>query len=748
MKKLISFLLSITLCSSMMTIFPAASWDLNEEQAVEGDISSYVQVEEVTFGEPEPIAEPLNEEELYQLEWVGDLFEAETETDEAQPMADLPDLSVRNLKIEAGDMTSPYPAGMAMYYTFQLLNYGTADAENAEVIVKLDGAVATNPVPMGTVPAGKGGNIQFRGPEMTPGTHTMEIVVNPDNKIVESNYNNNTTSSSFTYKACFELIALSMTSNKQIDESTVPTYEVGDSVTFTMDFQNIGLLDAKNVPIALYGTFREPGGQPVTSQMGYTNYIEELPAKTRMQAEVKLNFTKEASARISFVLDPEKILGDMDYSNNMAEALLKVVGARKTAVIVASKHGENDPEHPGHDFTGFASDTYAEYQKLESGTPSFDVYLKTQPTSTMLRGNLGEKKLMASDVITLFGHANFDNQIFHYDNKGGIYKCGVVYFDHDWDSPDSGHQYVGLKSEDMQSVDLISFIGCKTAYKKDNQTNLTICAVERGAKTAVGFKDTIYPWMSDGGSWIAIYANALASGNTVGDAIWIANTSEPYSTLAQNVVIEGDINTRLGDVNTRLIDVNPMKQIDQFEGINKVELNIPYNASVMTYSDTQIKQGKDMLNGELLSEMKKLNPNFETDYYKVMHKTYGSDLQTITLFKVIPTEVGNVMTDVNYTISIRDDVAFLLTYSDQPTLEMLQKEKAIPERIQEFVKNGGENNVELPDIPNAEVNVDEDHVYYQYNYEKDELSYVVGYEITHLDEDGALSADEIVVQIP
>ena len=650
MKKLISFLLSITLCSSMMTIFPAASWDLNEEQAVEGDISSYVQVEEVTFGEPEPIAEPLNEEELYQLEWVGDLFEAETETDEAQPMADLPDLSVRNLKIEAGDMTSPYPAGMAMYYTFQLLNYGTADAENAEVIVKLDGAVATNPVPMGTVPAGKGGNIQFRGPEMTPGTHTMEIVVNPDNKIVESNYNNNTTSSSFTYKACFELIALSMTSNKQIDESTVPTYEVGESVTFTMDFQNIGLLDAKNVPIALYGTFREPGGQPVTSQMGYTNYIEELPAKTRMQAEVKLNFTKEASARISFVLDPEKILGDMDYSNNMAEALLKVVGARKTAVIVASKHGENDPEHPGHDFTGFASDTYAEYQKLESGTPSFDVYLKTQPTSTMLRGNLGEKKLMASDVITLFGHANFDNQIFHYDNKGGIYKCGVVYFDHDWDSPDSGHQYVGLKSEDMQSVDLISFIGCKTAYKKDNQTNLTICAVERGAKTAVGFKDTIYPWMSDGGSWIAIYANALASGNTVGDAIWIANTSEPYSTLAQNVVIEGDINTRLGDVNTRLIDVNPMKQIDQFEGINKVELNIPYNASVMTYSDTQIKQGKDMLNGELLSEMKKLNPNFETDYYKVMHKTYGSDLQTITLFKVIPTEVGNVMTDVNINI--------------------------------------------------------------------------------------------------
>lgn len=186
---------------------------------------------------------------------------------------------------------------------------------------------------------------------------------------------------------------------------------------------------------------------------------------------------------------------------------------------------------------------------------------------------------------------------------------------------------------------------------------------------------------------------------------------------------------------------------------NFVELRIPCDeSSMIAYQDNEeAKQGKEwsnVLGEDLTAEIKKVSPNFEKDYYKVMHKTYGSDLQTITLFKVIPTEVGNVMTKVNYTISIRDNVAFLLTYSDQPTLEMLQKEKAIPGRIQSFVRSGGENNVELPDIPNAEVNVDEDHVYYQYNYEKDELLYVVGYEITHLDEDGALSADEIVVQVP
>ncbi len=746
MKKLISFLLSITLCSSMMTIFPAASWDLNEEQAVEGDISSYVQVEEVTFGEPEPIAEPLNEEELYQLEWVGDLFEAETETDEAQPMADLPDLSVRNLKIEAGDMTSPYPAGMAMYYTFQLLNYGTADAENAEVIVKLDGAVATNPVPMGTVPAGKGGNIQFRGPEMAPGTHTMEIVVNPDNKIVESNYNNNTTSSSFTYKACFELIALSMTSNKQIDESTVPTYEVGESVTFTMDFQNIGLLDAKNVPIALYGTFREPGGQPVTSQMGYTNYIEELPAKTRMQAEVKLNFTKEASARISFVLDPEKILGDMDYSNNTAETNLKIENPeeeQKVAVVVGTRYADDDPEHPGDNFIGFAMDTYDRYKALEDGSPKYDVYFQSQPTSTMLRGNLNDKKFMQSDVLTLFGHGNYNCLCFHHYSLGGRYRCGISYENRDWDSDSTWYQYVGLKEEDMPSVDLISFIGCKTAYGTDN---LTTRAAERGAKTAIGFSESIYPWRADGYLWIQVYAEELAKGNTVAGAARVAsyraNEIAPNndSSLASSYVIKGDGTQRITEqISTQTIDSD--------YGIkNFVALNIPYEElSVTPYTENkQVKLGKELLNDALITEIKKVNPNFEMEYYSV---DYNPSTGLLSLSKVIPTEYGNVFVGIGYTIYIENGMALELTYTDYPTQQKLNQEEIISERIRAFVENGGEK-VQLPDIPNALVQVDEDQVFYSYDSETDELTYTVGYEVTHLDEDGAMSAHDIVVQVP
>lgn len=741
MKKIFSSVISMVTAVSLLAGSVSASWDLDEQQAVEGDISSFVQVEEVTFGEPEPMEQPLAaEEELYQMEWLGELFDVEASGEEIQPMTDLPDLSVRNLQIKAGDMTSPYPAGMLMYYTFQLLNYGTADANGAEVIIKLDGEVATNPVSMGNVPAGKGGNIQFRGPEMSPGSHTMEIVVNPDRKIAESNYNNNTTSNTFTYKACFELVAVSMTSHKQTDENMVPTYEVGESVTFTMDFQNSGLLDVQNVPIALYGTFRAPGEQPVTSQMGYTNYIAKLPAKTRMKATVNLTFTKEASARISFVLDPEKILGDMDYNNNTAETILKVEGIKKVAVIVASKHGENDPDHPGDDFTGFASDTYAEYQKLENNNPPFDIYCKTQPTSTMLRGNLGSKKLMQSEVLTLFGHGNVDCLCFHPDFLGGQYKCGISYKNNDWDSSSTGYQYVGLKSEDMPFVDLISFIGCSTGGGDDN---LVTRAVERGAKTALGFTNSIYPWRDDGVLWIQVYAEELAKGNTVVGAVQEAsleaNKIAPFggSSLARYRIIGGDQNLRLTEQNQTLSINREIK--------NRIDLNISYSESnTMMYTDHEdLKQGKDLLNNALVAEIEKLNPNFATEYYTVW---YDEDIQVIFLSKVIPTDFGNVLTGLNYMISIKDGIAYQLDYSDQPTAEMVSKEETIPSRISNFIKNGGEKNIHLPEIPNAEVEVEK--TYYGYQYEQDELFYVVEYVVTHLDEDGARSADEIVVQIP
>lgn len=243
---------------------------------------------------------------------------------------------------------------------------------------------------------------------------------------------------------------------------------------------------------------------------------------------------------------------------------------------------------------------------------------------------------------------------------------------------------------------------------------------------------------------IDTYNNALISGSTISDAVWSAslqaNKIVPLggSTLA-SALVEGDGEARIAEPQTR-------QQINLLEGINQVELNIPYDASVISYSNSEVQKGENLLNKDLITEVEKINPNFSQEYYTVKTNTYGDNLYTVFLSKIIPTATENVVTGVNYTISVRNGVAFLLTYSDQPTAEMISKEASLADRISNFKDNGGEKNIELPELPNAEINIQDS--YYGYQYEGDELFYIIDYEVTHLDEDGALSADQIMVPVP
>ena len=185
---------------------------------------------------------------------------------------------------------------------------------------------------------------------------------------------------------------------------------------------------------------------------------------------------------------------------------------------------------------------------------------------------------------------------------------------------------------------------------------------------------------------------------------------------------------------------------------NSVELHIPCNeSSMIAYQDNEeAKPGKEwssVLGENLIAEIKKVNPNFEKEYYILNAFYYDSSLYQILLTKAIPTEGGNVYLGIKYSVYIEDGVALELNYSDYPSHQMLKKEETIPKRVQAFVESGGEK-VQLPNIPNALVEVDEDQAFYSYDYETDELTYTVGYEVTHLDEDGAMSAHDIVVQVP
>lgn len=179
---------------------------------------------------------------------------------------------------------------------------------------------------------------------------------------------------------------------------------------------------------------------------------------------------------------------------------------------------------------------------------------------------------------------------------------------------------------------------------------------------------------------------------------------------------------------------------------NPIRFEIPCaELNLMQYTnDDTPKQGKEILNDALIAEMKKINPDFETEYYSVFYNPSGG---LLFLSKVIPTEYRNVFVGVGYSIYIENGIALELSYTDTPTQKQFYQEETLLERIRIFVENGGEN-VQLPDIPNALVEMDEDHVFYSYDSETDELTYTVGYEVTHLDEDGAMSAHDLVVQVP
>jgi len=202
-----------------------------------------------------------------------------------------------------------------------------------------------------------------------------------------------------------------------------------------------------------------------------------------------------------------------------------------------------------------------------------------------------------------------------------------------------------------------------------------------------------------------------------------------------------------GDEKQRITEQESMQTENSYHGIeNFVALNIPYEeSSVMPYAENkEVKLGKDLLNDALISEIKKINPDFETEYYSVV---YNPSTGLLFLSKVIPTKYGNVFLGVGYTIYIENGMALELTYTDTPIQKKWNQEETLSERIRVFVESGGEK-VQLPDIPNALVEVDEDQIFYSYDYETDELTYTVGYEVVHLDEDGAMSAHDIVVQVP
>lgn len=113
---------------------------------------------------------------------------------------------------------------------------------------------------------------------------------------------------------------------------------------------------------------------------------------------------------------------------------------------------------------------------------------------------------------------------------------------------------------------------------------------------------------------------------------------------------------------------------------NPIRFEIPCaELNLMQYTnDDTPKQGKEILNDALIAEMKKINPDCETEYYSVF---YNPSRGLLFLSKVIPTEYRNVFVGVGYSIYIENGIALELSYTDTSTQKQFCQEEILSERI-------------------------------------------------------------------
>ena len=137
----------------------------------------------------------------------------------------------------------------------------------------------------------------------------------------------------------------------------------------------------------------------------------------------------------------------------------------------------------------------------------------SEPTLGVLRGSHNGTQFMESDIIMLSGHGN----------SGGIFfesvDTGAEFWVTTNTAANTSDNIVLQHSYNMNNVKLIIFDGCDTALETQNCAKLVVdngCRAAIGWTVEVGF-DCMYEWKNK-------FNNYLATGNTISNAIRLANS--------------------------------------------------------------------------------------------------------------------------------------------------------------------------------------------------------------------------------
>lgn len=269
------------------------------------------------------------------------------------------------------------------------------------------------------------------------------------------------------------------------------------------------------------------------------------------------------------------------------------------------------------DFTNNVDYATTCYGMISSITAS---YKNFKPTCYYMRGNNpnGTRRI-ASKIVFLNGHANYDCLIHNHSNNDGEYATGV-YIGNDYDSS-TGYKYVGLNATNMNTCDHISLVGCSTASNGDY--NITWKAVNKGANSALGFTDLIHSRSNAGEKWLKKYNDGLANGYTISRCITYATGYSSNSDLATYAKIYGR------STNT----VTNSKSSDT-ASFNTVATNISAK-DINNAVEVKSEETSKMISS-LVAIIKKLDSDFDLSDYKMSVNMFapqdGNGMITFTYY--------------------------------------------------------------------------------------------------------------------
>lgn len=262
-------------------------------------------------------------------------------------------------------------------------------------------------------------------------------------------------------------------------------------------------------------------------------------------------------------------------------------------------------------------------------------YYNCSPTSTYMKGTnpVGTRRI-ASRIVFLNGHGSASNIVFNHNNEGGYYDTGVTI------GKDTT-KCVGLQSTDMSTVDLISFVGCNTA---NGTTNIAITAHQRGAKSSVGFTNSISSRTTDGRGWCRKYNDALTLGYTISGAISYATSCYPNSNLGTYVKVYGSTSNKVANSSGSVASLSVETPAPE---ITQISVDV-YNSNAKTNNSLDIE--------EIINEIKKIDSSFDISDYTVKSNMFSEDKKSgIIIFTYMINE--EIRTNFAYVVEVKDGIA-------------------------------------------------------------------------------------------